>query len=941
MKKFTFRLMLSLFLISTLFCNAENYTQRLDPTAPQFSAKSYSLKSNETENTLPYLQSPTDTSVWICWKSGSKTTSKIAYGDTKDNLTDTLSFSCDSLATDFFYNSVYVDKLQASNEYFYKILVKDSISPIYRFITQPAMNTNTGHYRILLWGDHQLVNSSYENKWREDSLFSRAVRKAEALYNAPIEECINLIQCDGDQVDAGTLSFYENEHFRIGGLVSPNVPMMTCVGNHETYYDNELSNYKNLFKYENTNYGGIESPGGDLYYSYQEANIVFIIVNTEDETDTQTQWVKTVLEAADADPNIDWIISVGHRPYNCEQYVGDYSKWFRNTAMPILATSSKYTLHIGAHHHLYHRGQTRDWPVYHICAGGAAWDQYWGQSTEQDMDDIQTTIANWAYQIIDLDLDNKTMEVNSYSIGHPLLGVVYDDKLIDSFHRKLGKAIPNTPTLSAVSVDTITLPYTFSTSDYSTSTDEVLNSTQFQVASSNTFSETEIDKIRDVEDFYGDTGSPDYLPVDINDTVNIIKYTVKERALSNGNHYIRARHRDANAEWSDWSDTIKFIVKGSVEGSPEISISKNIYSVDETITVNYYNGTGNAKDWIGIYYKGNTPGSEGSIQWSYVTDLTGQVSFSGLTENKEYFIAYFSNDGYEEIAERQTLYIGSTPTLTSDKKVYSLEDSVTLSYSEAPGQSKDWIGIYKVGTEPGGTDSKAWSYVSGENGSFKFKISEKGYYYGTYMVNDGYTEIATRVDFQIGDTIVELSMDKNTFDLNEDMEVNFSNGPGGSKDYIGIFEAGAVPGIDPLITYKYVDGASQGSVTITDSIPSGDYIMAFYPNDSYTQISPSFDFTVRESALTNATDIKQDIGMKVFPNPTEGSFNLEINDLSQNNNFTVIVTNMFGRVYYKQQYQSVDSHAELKIDLSSLSPDIYNVIVITNDGYESKRIVIL
>ena len=945
MKKITIGLLLLLF--SNLFAQTKTSENQSDLTKPLSFLKSINtvVSSTVVDNTVPYLQSPTDTSIWISWKSGIKRTSRIAYGVTNSNLTDTLSFTCDSLANNFYYNSVYLNNLTPSQAYYYQLLMPDSVSPIYRFVTQPKMNNSTGHYRILLWGDHQLVNSTYDNKWREDTLFARAISKAEELYGAPIEDCINVIQCDGDQVDAGTLSFYENEHFRIGGRVSPNVPMMTCLGNHETYYDNALTNYKNLFKYDNINYGGITSPGGELYYSYQEANIVFIVANTEDNSTTQTNWVKQVVDAANADSNIDWIISVGHRPYNCEQYVGDYSEWFRKSIMPILATSNKYVLHIGAHHHLYHRGQTRDWPIYHICAGGAAWDQYWGQSTEQDMDDIQKTIANWAYQIIDFDLDNRTMEVNSYAIGHPLLGVVYDDKLIDTFHRKLGIDAPEKPSLNPVLEDTITLPYTFVTSDYNTSTNEVLNSTQFQISKSNSFIDLEEDVICDIEDLYGDTGNPDYLPIDINANINILNYTVNEHKITNGPHYIRARHRDNNAEWSSWSDTLKFVVKGSTDGNPEISISKSVYSYDESIAVNYTNGTGNSKDWIGIYYKGDTPGSGtgcvGSIKWSYVSGISGQISFSGLTNNKEYFIAYFANDGYEEIAPRQTLYIGSTPTLTTNKEVYSIGDSTTVSYSNAPGQSTDWLGIYKVGTTPNPTTSSLkWSYVNGEDGSYKFKITDKGYYYATYMVDNGYTEITERVNFQIGDTIVELSMDRDTFDVNEDMVVNFSNGPGGSKDYIGIFTEGGIPGIDPLITYKYVDGEPEGSVTITDSIPFGDYFMAFYPNDSYTQISPSFHFTIgKTDSITGLkTEIAKTFDMSIYPNPSDGIINLHINNINKNKFYTIKITDMFGRTYLVQQYN--DIYSTIKIDLSALSPDIYNIIVISEDNYQSRRVIV-
>ena len=76
---------------------------------------------------------------------------------------------------------------------------------------------------------------------------------------------------------------------------------------------------------------------------------------------------------------------------------------------------------------MYARGQLRDSAMYHIISGAASWDQFWGQSTEVDFDDVQKTIDYWAYQIVDLDLQARRMEVECYAIGSPLLGFTLDN----------------------------------------------------------------------------------------------------------------------------------------------------------------------------------------------------------------------------------------------------------------------------------------------------------------------------------------------------------------------------------------------------------------------------------------------------------------------------------------------------------------------------------
>ena len=84
------------------------------------------------------------------------------------------------------------------------------------------------------------------------------------------------------------------------------------------------------------------------------------------------------MDAAQNDGTVDWILTFSHRPYESEQYVGDISSWIKMDAVPLCMQYNKYLMHVGAHHHIYSRGQFKDVPVYNIISGGTAWDQYWG-----------------------------------------------------------------------------------------------------------------------------------------------------------------------------------------------------------------------------------------------------------------------------------------------------------------------------------------------------------------------------------------------------------------------------------------------------------------------------------------------------------------------------------------------------------------------------------
>jgi acid phosphatase type 7 len=829
------------------------------------------------QSITPYLQASTPSSIWVSWISSSGTDSTVNYGTSSTALTSTATApdsSTNVLATNFNWHTAQLTGLSPDTFYYYTVTTGAQTSSVNRFRTPPALGTKTGHFRVLVAGDNQIQSPA---RWR--SLVTAARTKLEALYGTPLEASVNLMLNDGDQVDSGTTTQWQQVHFGMVNVVSANIPVQTSIGNHEGYSDTSYTNYKSLFRYDGLKYNGITSPLSPRYYAYQHASIVFIHMDTEDNSTTQANWVQSIVTAANADPSVDFIVTLQHRPYTVELYVGDTSSWIHNTIIPILAQSPKTVLNFSGHHHMYARGQTHDYPIYHMIAGGSAWDEYWGQSTEQDMDDVQKTICNWTWSILDFDLAAKKMTVDTYSEGGPLLGNgnqvgYYTSKLVDSYHRQPSLAAPSTPSLTVSAPGTITLPYTFHSSNFTTTTTETLNTTEFQIATNSAFTQVVKDVTRDFEDYYLDTGSPSYTPIDQNAGVNIKDYTIPANGLSNGTYYIRVRHRDSNVSWSSWSPAVTFAISGSTgTGTPTLGLDNSIYatvSAASPVTATYRNGPGLAKDWIGIYQKGQTPGGPASTTWAYVNTTSGNTLSNGtlsftaaLTAKKEYFAAYFTNDGYTEVATRVPFYVGPTPVLSISKAALATNEAFTISYTNAPatvsGTSSDWVGVYKMGQTPGsgaGTStSTQWYYLASTAaaGSQAFTGLADGYYFARYFVNGGYTSIGNTITFSVGTNISSCTMANTALKYGDPVTVSYSNGPGNLKDYIGIFKANGTPGgsnpDDKLVYYIYPStlGSVAASVTINAAIPSGSYKAALFINDSYTTASPFVNFTITDS----------------------------------------------------------------------------------------------
>jgi hypothetical protein len=819
----------------------------------------------------PYLQAPTDHSIWVAWKTSSGLESRVDFGSDGGPLDQSASGSTQVLSdvgypNNYYYHLVRLDGLDPDSAYQYRVRTGDLVSETFRFRTQPPPGASGGLYRFLILGDHQLISDD-----RYERLVAAAVEQVEARYGAPLEDAIRCVLNVGDQVDVGTLEHYEKLHFKQSAQISPYLPILTIVGNHETYGTLGLGAYYSHFVLDEMQYAGITS-GTENYYATQLGPLCVLALSSEHPSTAQRTWAHAVIDAAAGDSSVDFLISLGHRPTAAEQYVGDISPWIRDQILPKLEQTPKAMLHVGAHHHLYARGQQTNAPLYHIISGGAAWDQLWGMSNEQDFVDVQKTIDNWPYQIVELDPATRRMSVETFTIGNALIDL--DNVQIDSFSRQLGQPAPQTPAIVPLAPGPVQLPVTVVSTDFSQPSGAALQSTQFQVALSSDFVDLELDQLRAHENLYGTTPLPSYQPIDLNQGLDLLRLEIPANALLNGNHWVRVRHRDRNLEWSAWSPALPFEVVGSLEGFPEISLNKSQFALGEPIQVAYAFGPGDPQDWIGIYTQGTSPGSTPSVVWKYVTGSSGTATFS-LSSPGLYYAAFFSDDGYVELGPRVEFYLGPVPVLEVGEYFKPSGASVSIAYSEAPGLPQDWIGVYRVGNQPGEQSSTLWKYASGASGTLQFNELPDGFYFANYFLLDAYEEPGQRVHFALGGQTSQLSTTSSTYSQGEPIPMQFSGGPGTPKDWLGIFEAAANPSSDPLTAFLYVDGQPAGQKSFDGQLlpPPGSYFCALFINDSYTEVSNRVYFDVLPACghssygVTAAGVVAQ---LSASPNPAIG-----------------------------------------------------------------------
>ncbi|MCP5062142.1 MAG: hypothetical protein GY936_06735 [Ignavibacteriae bacterium] len=425
----------------------------------------------KTESEAPYLQSPTPTSIYVCWTYiGDNPSAEYGLTSSLGNQVIPEIIPIDGGDAVLTWYAAKLENLEPSTTYYYKVKTDSTESEIYKFRTQPVDNNSTEHIRFAVYGD----NRTDSEKFREvtDSVINKTI----SLYGENLEEDLNLVFNVGDIVTNGNnLLEYLLEYFNPISSIAPYVPFMVSIGNHE----HESPHYYKFMKYED--FGG---PEGEKYYSFRIGKVLFIGLNSNPQfrNDTQINWLDQILTTAQSDDTIEWIFGFLHDPGHSELWPDGNTPYVQDRVIPTMAKYSKVDMLTYGHSHNYERGTVIDGDEgFRLVLNGGAgsaldrWEMY---DNQENYPEIQKTFDHYCYSIIDIDIANKAFEVVTYSLGTP------DNPLnnveIDRFFRnKADETPPVKPTFTSPDKDVIdNLPFKFK-ANYS-GTYEIMSS-HFQI----------------------------------------------------------------------------------------------------------------------------------------------------------------------------------------------------------------------------------------------------------------------------------------------------------------------------------------------------------------------------------------------------------------------------------------------------------------------------
>ena len=101
----------------------------------------------------------------------------------------------------------------------------------------------------------------------------------------------------------------------------------------------------------------------------------------------------------------------------------------------------------------------------------------------------------------------------------------------------------------------------------------------------------------------------------------------------------------------------------------------------------------------------------------------------------------------------------------------------------------------------------------------------------------------------------------------------------------------------------------------------------------------TYSDTVQLTYVNSISENTQVSGIKVYPNPTKGKFNVELN-LNYNSDIKIVVNDFIGRTVYTDQSTSFSGMYNKEIDLTNLGSSIYLVnITVNNEPIHTKLII--
>ena len=505
----------------------------------------------------PYLQTPTPTSIYISWHSNDTSFTKVRYGLSLTSLNQIQAGTFQNISGKH-WHTVKLTGLTPDTRYYYRCISGTDSSSVYPFRSQPLPGTAGRHIRFVIFGDSR-YNDTIESILGQ--LCQNVQVTLQSKYGTAWYDSVNLVMHTGDIVWTGRdINRFQTEYFNKIANLSCSLPFMVAIGNHE----HESAFYFDYMKYEDfTDSAVARTAYNERFYSFDIAGCKFVVLNSNEKiigAPTQKTWLNKVLTESDANPGTNLVFAFAHHPWHTEIWTEGNNDSVDISFYREFVKFYKMVQYSYGHAHDFEKGAIvdtitgntvpHDFHTVLAGGGGAELTRYFSGSV--DYPEIQETVDDYNYVIMDINVDDKSYAAEVYTMGkpeHPL------HQLLHTWHFRMNQAPPQKPTANPV---TSAKPVVLSASPMA-GVDSCMSSWFEITGKQGNYSSPVLNKLRDREDIFENTGSPNFFPINKNAGIDLTSLEVHDSILTPGTTYwYRVKYRDDNLKWSPWSDEVVF-----------------------------------------------------------------------------------------------------------------------------------------------------------------------------------------------------------------------------------------------------------------------------------------------------------------------------------------------------------------------------------------------
>ncbi len=288
---------------------------------------------------------------------------------------------------------------------------------------------------------------------------------------------------------------------------------------------------------------------------------------------------------------------------------------------------------------------------------------------------------------------------------------------------------------------------------------------------------------------------------------------------------------------------------------PELTLASNRIKVGDPIEVLFKDAPGIEGDQIVIYKADDADRGKRLVYLRTNGDIAGRVVFTKEKYRQklppgQYVLKLMTGEGAEELASVRFWMIDASgaPQVAMVRSMVKSGDPIEISWTSVPADERAWIGVFKA-DEPDPNHVLAQHANAATDGGITFKaedfagVLQPGEYIVRLMREDRTAEFAS-VRFKVLDpNAMPQVLVVTPVKSGEPIKVSWIGSPGNRRDWIGLYNAG-VTNTRTYIKWLYTEGAIDGAVSFTDSLPPGDYVARLLIDNGYEEFASSTPFTV-------------------------------------------------------------------------------------------------